>query len=59
MIYKTLLKKVADGQIEIIAWKGTGCYGTQHVDTIFYQNGSDRPRRKILEITKVPADLKR
>ena len=57
MTYKTLMKKVDEGRIEVMAWQGTGCYGTQNVDVLSYpSNLNKRPTRKVLTITGRPED---
>ena len=56
MRYGTLMKKVEDGDIEIIAWELKG----NHVDAIVYPNDlKKRPIRKVIKVTNIPKNIDR
>jgi hypothetical protein len=50
--FKTLMKKIAEGQVEVVAWSG------DYAHVIFYR-GNGAKKREIVEVINVPVQFTR
>jgi len=58
MTYKKLMEKAKNGVIEVEGWS-TGCCGQRYAYVMAYSaNLSKQPKRKIVEITNVPSNIR-